>query len=109
MCLSLGAAAVMVMGIVASLSRMGFVAPLFSVMVMGVVAWRGNGWRSAGLVGLLAAGLAVCFVLLPSDELIARFGQTTNEMTAEGRTGLWKESLALVRSYPGVRVRAGGI
>jgi O-antigen ligase len=79
---------------------MGFVAPLFSVTAMGIVAWRGNGLRSAGLVGLLAAGLAVCFVALPSDQLISRFAQAKDDMTAEGRTELWKESLGLVRAYP---------
>lgn len=108
MCVSLGVAGLIVVGSMASLSRMGFVAPLFSVMVMGIVAWRGNGWRSAGLVGLLAVGLAASFVVLPSDELIARFAQSKDEITAEGRTELWKESLALVRAYPVFGCGLGG-
>src|ERR1022692_5063836 len=87
---------------------MGFVAPLFSAAVMGMVAWRGNGLRSAGLVGLLAAGLAVCFVVLPSDELISRFAKANDDMTAEGRTELWKESLGLGRGYPVFGCGLGG-
>ena len=108
MCASLGAAALILAGSLASLSRMGFVAPLFSAAVMGIVAWRGNGLRSAGLVGLLAAGLAVCFVVLPSDELISRFAKANDDMTAEGRTELWKESLGLVRAYPVFGCGLGG-
>jgi O-antigen ligase len=106
MCAGLGAAAVMLAGGLGSLSRTGFMAPLFGVLVMGIVAWRGSGWRQAGLVAGLAAVLAGCFVFLPADQLIARFAEMPP--AAAERTELWKESLALVREYPVFGCGLGG-
>ena len=100
MCLSLGMAAVILMGTLASLSRMGFIAPLFSVLVMGIVAWWGTGWRSAGLAVLLALALVGTFIFLPSNELISRFSHASQEISAEGRTMLWRESLQVLRAFP---------
>jgi O-antigen ligase len=108
MCAGWGAAAVLVIGSLTSLSRTGFVAPLFAAMIMGVVAWRGNGWRSAGLAAVLAGGLAACFVFLPSDALIARFADSRDDLTAKGRTLLWRESLALVKRFPVFGCGLGG-
>jgi O-antigen ligase len=95
-----GAAVAILIGILSSLSRTGFIAPLFSVLVMGIVAWRGNRWRSAGLVALLAGGLLGSFVFLPSDQLIERFAHSPDELSAEGRLMLWRESLQVVRAFP---------
>ncbi len=108
MCVSLGAAGVMAAGTLASLSRMGFFAPLFGVMVMGIVAWRGNGWRSVGLAAGLLGVLGGCFVFLPSDQLIERFAAAPEELSAEGRLQLWKESADLVRAYPVFGCGLGG-
>jgi len=108
MCAGWGAAAAILMGVLASLSRTGVVAALFGVLAMGIVAWWGTGWRSAGGVAVLAAGLAGCFVFLPSDALIARFAASAQDMTAEGRTELWVESLALVRTFPVFGCGLGG-
>jgi O-antigen ligase len=108
MCVGWGAAAVILMGVLASLSRTGVVASLFAVLVMGIVASWGSGWRSAGGVAVLAAALAGCFVFLPSDALIARFAASAQDMTAEGRTELWRESLALVRTFPVFGCGLGG-
>ena len=107
MCAGWGAAAAMVAGSLASLSRMGVLAALFGVLAMGMVAWWGNGWRSAGAVAVLAAGLAGCFVFLPSDALIARFATSEDDLT-EGRTTLWRESLPLVKTYPVFGCGLGG-
>ena len=104
MCAGWGAAAVIVAGSLASLSRTGFLAPLFSVMVMGIVGWRGSGWRPAAMVAVLAG----CFVLLPSDALIARFAASGEQLTVEGRTLLWGESVALVRRFPVFGCGLGG-
>jgi O-antigen ligase len=104
----LGAAVAILIAILSSLSRMGFVASLFSVLVMGIVAWRGNGRRSAGVVALLAVGLAGSFFFLPSDQLIARFAEAPGDITMEGRLGLWQESLQVVRAFPVFGCGMGG-
>jgi cell division protein FtsW (lipid II flippase) len=108
MILCFGAAVTILIGTLSSLSRMGFIAPLFSVLVMGIVAWRENGWRSTGLVVLLAVGLVGSFVFLPSDQLIARFADTPDELSAEGRLMLWRESLQVVRAFPAFGCGLGG-
>jgi len=95
-------------GSLLSLSRMGFVAPLFSILVMGIVAWGGNGWRSAAIIALLGAALIAGFVFLPSDQLIARFVQSASEQGAEGRLTLWRESLKVFRAFPVFGCGLGG-
>jgi O-antigen ligase len=108
MCAGWGASAVMLAGSLASLSRAGVVAPLFGALAMGIVAWRGNGWRAAGAVAVLAAGLGASFVLLPSDALIARFVASGDELSAEGRLALWRESLGVARAFPVFGCGMGG-
>jgi len=102
-----GLAAAMLMAVVGSLSRMGFVATLSSLLFIGVVsssvamsqrlapAWR---WIPVVLVSLL---IACSFVFLPTDELIARFARTANDdLTADMRVQIWKESIQLVKQAP---------
>ncbi len=108
MCVGFAAAALILVGGLSSLSRAGFIAPLFAILVMGIVAWRGKGGRSAVAALVLAAVLAGGFLFLPSDALIARFAETGNELTAEGRVTLWKESLAVLRDFPVFGCGLGG-
>jgi O-antigen ligase len=86
-------------GIVYSFSRMGFVACLFSLFVMGALA--GPARRRWVAVGLLAALALGAFVFLPPDALILRFAQlaSVDGLTAEGRTQLWSDTLPLIRAY----------
>jgi len=107
-CLSAAAAAVILAGALASLSRMGFLAPLFAILVMGIVGWKGAGWRSAVAVSILACGLSAALVLLPSDELIGRLVEAPSELGVEGRLTLWHESLAVLRAYPVFGCGLGG-
>ncbi|MFI5109760.1 MAG: O-antigen ligase family protein [Terriglobales bacterium] len=96
-------------GVVHSFSRMGFIAALSSLFVMGTLAlatrqlsWvtgsRRRRWVAAAMVATLAlAG----FVFLPPDKLVQRFAKlvSTDELTAGGRTHLWAETIPLIRAY----------
>ena len=101
-CALFGVCALILLGIVYSLSRMGFVSALFSLLVMGVVTWLGRGRKWLLALALMAIGLLGCFIFLSPDPLIARFGQISSveAMTSEGRLLLWKESLRVFRAFP---------
>jgi O-antigen ligase len=111
-------AGVMFAGIVHSFSRMGFIAALCSLFVMGTLAFgaRQLSWvarsrkRQAGAVGLVAALVLAGFVFLPPDKLILRFAQIASVagLTAEGRINLWAETIPLIRAYPFFGCGLGG-
>ncbi len=103
-CLLLGTAAVLLLGILLSLSRMGLLATLASLFVMGALAlgvgrlgWRR--WLPVSAVGALVVSL---FLLLPTDQLIARFADltATEEVSSDMRAEVWRETLAVVEAYP---------
>jgi O-antigen ligase len=111
-------AGLMFAGIVFSFSRMGFIATLFSLFVMGTLAFgtRQLSWvarsrkRRAGAAGFFAALVLAGFVLLPPDKLIVRFAQiaSVEGLTAEGRINLWAETIPLIRAYPFFGCGLGG-
>jgi O-antigen ligase len=111
-------AGLMLAGIVFSFSRMGFVATLFSLFVMGTLAFgtRQLSWvassrkRQGGAVGLVAALALAGFVFLPPDKLILRFAQlvSTDELTAGTRAHLWAETIPLIGAYPFFGCGLGG-
>ena len=111
-------AALMFAGIVFSLSRMGFIATLFSLFVMGTLAFgtRQLNWvvcsrkRQAGAVGMVATLVLAGLLFLPPDKLILRFAQIASVvgLTAEGRINLWAETIPLVRAYPFFGCGLGG-
>ncbi len=99
------------LGIVTSQSRMGFLSPLGGVSIAGLVALaakrgqkapRREWWR----VGLTAAAFAAClivvFVFLPTDELIGRFAGfvQTEDMTQDTRLRIWRDTGNLIAAYP---------
>ena len=109
MCAGFGVGALLLVGILFPLAD-GFVATLFSLLVMGVVARLGSG-RSLLLAALAGAALIGAFVLLlPSDQLISRFGllSTTEQLTGDTRLHLWRESLHLYRAFPVFGCGLGG-
>jgi putative inorganic carbon (HCO3(-)) transporter len=108
----------MFVGIILSFSRMGFIATLSSLFVMGTLAlgatqlsWltgsRGRRWVG---IGMVAALVLTSFVFLPPDRLIQRFAGlvSTDELTSEGRTHLLVETIPLVRAYPVFGCGLGG-
>ena len=111
-CIWLALATVLLLAILDSMSRMGFVAALASFFVMGAVAlggrWRGaRRWMPVGAVGcLVVAG----FVFLPTDRLIERFAHIagTEEITGDTRFQIWENTKALVADYPVVGCGLGG-
>jgi len=110
-------AGLMFAGIVHSFSRMGFLATLFSLFVMGTLAFgtRQLSWvassrkRQGGAVGLVAALVLAGFVFLPPDRLILRFAQlVSTDPTGGGRAQLWAETIPLIRAYPFFGCGLGG-
>jgi len=111
-------AGVIFVGIIFSLSRMGFIAALCSLFVIGALAFGSRPviWvaksrrRQIAAVGLLAALVIAGFVFLPPDRLILRFAQiaSVEGLTAEGRIKLWAETVPLIKAYPLVGCGLGG-
>ncbi|MBZ5608258.1 MAG: O-antigen ligase family protein [Acidobacteriia bacterium] len=99
----LALAAIIVGGLVASISKMGYVAGISGLAVMGALAlWTSlQGWRrwlaAAALVVLFVFGL----VFLPSDELMRAFSALASDewATGEGRFPIFLNALGLIRSY----------
>ncbi len=89
----------LVLGTVISLSRMGFVAALGGLFVLGVLLLGGRGRvAAAGVAGVV---LAVAFVVLPTDEWIARFASIaqTEDVSADSRAQIWRDTLPMVKEY----------
>lgn len=103
-CSLLGAAAVMLIGIIVSLSRMGFLAALVALLTAGSLFLNRGSRRWTRWLGLapLVAMIIALFIFLPSDQLIARFAglATTNDISADDRIRIWKDTLALIHAYP---------
>jgi O-antigen ligase len=112
------AAGTMLLGIVFSLSRMGFVCTLFALLVAGVLALgrRQLGWvthsrqRRWGAAAALAAIALASAALLPPDKLVLRFAKiaSVQGLTAEGRIELWAETIPLIKAYPVFGCGLGG-
>ena len=102
-CGGFAVAALILVAIIQSYSRMGFVACLLSLFVMALLALGGR--MKAGIkwaAGFALALLAVlAFIYLPPDPLIERFASLTQggELTEEGRIYVWGEALPLIKSY----------
>jgi len=110
-------AGVMLAGIVNSLSRMGFIATLGSLLLMGTLAFgnRPLGWlrsnrkRRWGAAGMLAMALLEGSAFLPSERLILRFAElTSSDPTGGGRAKLWAATLPLIKAYPVFGCGLGG-
>jgi O-antigen ligase len=92
-------AGLLVMGTVISLSRMGFLAALGGLFVLGVLLLGGRGrLAAAGAVGLV---LLVAFLVLPTDEWIARFASIaqTEDISGDARAQIWRDTLPMIRHY----------
>jgi O-antigen ligase len=113
------AAALMLVSIVFSFSRMGMIAVLFSLAVMAAVisttrrrdASAATPVRALLIVSFLVAAVAIVawlgvgpvvhrFELLPQNEPLAVGGQ--------GRVALWHETLPLLRAHPWAGIGLGG-
>lgn len=111
-CAALAIAALLLAGIVFSLSRMGFLAALCGLFVMGVTALGGRVTRRRKwlLAGALAAVVVLAFVLLPTTRMIERFAglAASGQISADTRMQIWRETLSLVAAYPVFGCGLGG-
>jgi O-antigen ligase len=103
-CVCLGFATLMLIGILHSLSRMGFVACLFSIVVLGlcllvVGSSHAPRRKAAASLGVL---IVLALIFLPSDKLISRFAElsSTEKVGKQGRLLVWKETLGLIQQFP---------
>ena len=111
-CVLFAVAALILVGIIYSYSRMGFVACLLSLFLMGLLALNGRvpskvKWAVGAAFAVLALG---AFIFLPPDPLVQRFANLTlgDELTEEGRIFIWEEALSLVKAYPLLGSGLGG-
>lgn len=101
----LGVSACILMGVVLSLSRMGFISTLVAAAVillmllasMGSPESRWSRWRWAIPAGVLAFILA----LLPTQELVLRFADlaATEEVGKDTRVEIWQDTLLMTSDY----------
>ena len=100
-CSGWGIAAVIMAGVLVSLSRMGFLSMLMSMVFIALVALlRRHAWRrNAFVLGAISAGALAVVVLLPPVRLILRF-EDMDKGSSESREVVWRASLPLVAEYP---------
>ena len=111
-CAALAVAGLLMVAIINSLSRMGFIAALFGLLVAGVMALEPGRrrWVNRVALGALAALVVAGFVFLPPDALIGRFAElaATEEIPADTRAQIWRQTLDLIREYPVFGCGLGG-
>lgn len=105
-------------GIVYSFSRMGFISTLFSLLVMGVIAFGTGQLNSVTAsrtrqfisIGAVTSLILASFTFIPPDKLIQRFANfvSADGLTDDGRSGLWIETLPLIKAYPVFGCGLGG-
>jgi O-antigen ligase len=111
----IGVGACMLGGIVTSLSRMGFVSVIAAAVITGLVVLIGSARSSRResrqwLWAIPAVAPAVILLLvLPPNELIARFAQITTEpdMTINARADIWRDTAKEVAASPWTGVGLG--
>ncbi len=102
-------AAVLVLAVIFSESRMGLIACVGSLVIMAAV-WRLRGRRAttqgslgAGLVALLLAASAALMLWIGPEAVFDRFAQLPERQgpgAAGGRAALWADTLHLIRERP---------
>lgn len=97
-------AATLLLAIIYSLSRMGFLVALSVFFIIGMLALRppvrSRAWRWSS-VGAIAAVIALMFLFFPPNQLIERFANmsSTEKISADTRLSLWRETMPLIAEY----------
>ncbi|WP_321476855.1 O-antigen ligase family protein [uncultured Paludibaculum sp.] len=110
-CGLLGVAVCLLLGVVFSLSRMGFIASLLGLVVVGVLVMgtsrepgygRKRSLRWVAPVVVVSVGTALAAIYLPTDELIRRFATfaETDDISKDMRAEVWRDTRALIAAYP---------
>jgi O-antigen ligase len=120
-CIFLAMAAALLVGIIYSLSRMGFIASLAGLFVAGSIAFSLRGFRTHYEVSanwlrrwapsfIVAMVVGAGFIFLPTDPLIARFSDLakTDEVSADTRLQIWRDTAGLIKDYPILGCGLGG-
>ncbi len=95
-CGSFAAGALLLLGSIHSLSRMGFIAALFALAILGASALPKRFLFAA------PAAVLLLFIYLPPNELIERFADLSSrdKIAAQDRLELWRETMPLIAAYP---------
>jgi len=97
-------ASVVLLAIIYSLSRMGFLATLCALCIVGALTMRGRlhsrAWRWWSFSAISLA-VVLMFVFFPPNQLIERFAgiSSTQKISADTRLALWRETLPLISEY----------
>ena len=97
-------AALFLVAIVYSMSRMGFFVAVCSLFFTAALSFGprlpSKNFRTVGLT-VLAVGALALFIFLPPDQLIARFAEmsATGKISGDTRVFLWKETLSLIAEF----------
>lgn len=98
-CLAIATAALIFMGVVDSLSRMGFLASLAALMTVAMFSVPG---RRRLLLALATAAVIAAAIWLPPDALIRRLINLNapGEISAATRLNIWADTFRLIEAYP---------
>jgi O-antigen ligase len=103
-CGLLSVAALILVAILHSLSRMGFLASLASLLVIAALALGAErkGWKRWLPIGSVIVLTVLAFIFLPSDPLIARYAELApaDAISSDMRTGMWRDALGVVKAFP---------
>jgi O-antigen ligase len=99
-CLGIVLTALLSTAIISSLSRMGFIAALGSMVFLAVNALAGRfPSRGLPLIAIIVLGAtAILVLLLPSARLVTRFSDL--EKYGNDRTPAWRDTLKVIETYP---------
>jgi len=100
----LGVSVCVLMGVMLSLSRMGFISTLVAVAVILLILFASKGsqdlrWNK--WIWVLPVGLLAFVLLLPSQELTFRLADLTaaEGVTNDARIGIWQDTLRMTSDY----------
>jgi O-antigen ligase/tetratricopeptide (TPR) repeat protein len=103
-CMVLAVAAGIFGALLSSLSKMGFIAALTGVFVMGLItiATRLRAWRKSLALVCMTALFLFVFIFVPPDELVNRFSGVLSDQqpAGEGRVPIGEDTLRLIAAYP---------
>ncbi len=95
-CLAAACAAVIVLALLFTASRMGLVAAAFSLAVLGALELITQ--RDRNRTAMLTVAFGLIFLLISAPlSLVSRY---EGGLTAEGRIPIWRSALALIAQYP---------
>ena len=105
-CLAIATAALLFMGVVDSLSRMGFLASLAGLMAVALFSIPG---RKRPMLALITVAVIAAAIWLPSDALIRRLTnlRVPGEISTTTRLNIWADTYRLIKAYPAFGCGAG--